>query len=139
MKYIKLFEDFSKLNENVQIDEKNEYVQLVAKGQNLEIKLVARGEDLKGFQKTHKQYGERCFYDYFESIDSNSDFKFLSDASQIGYMSDAPCIAYALNLDDYGDFTETDDTKVWYWDLYMTTDFVKELLTKKSVVFTLAD
>jgi hypothetical protein len=140
MKYIKLFEDFSKLNENVQIDEKNEYVQLVTKGQNLEIKLVAKGSDLKELQQAHKKQGERCFDDFFDTIQGNSELLYFSNLGDAGFgLTDAPGITDGYYMNDDGDYESHDDARVWFYNDYMINDFVKELLTKKSVVFTLAD
>jgi hypothetical protein len=146
MKYIKLFEDFSNLNENSkffinQISQSNYYFKLgmTANGQNLEIKLIAKGGKLKEFIEAHEEQGENCFSDFFEDIQSNSEIQFATNGSYFGLMTEAPCIAYALDRNDDDEFVENNETKIWYYEPYAVSDFVEELITKKSVVFTLAD
>lgn len=80
---------------------------------------------------------EYKFSDYFEDIQSNSDYMYYDDISDTGLgMSNSPSILDGYYYDDDDKLkTDYDDSMIWIYNDYMIKDFTKELVEDGFVIF----
>lgn len=78
---------------------------------------------------------ENKFYDYFEDIQGNSEYRYFSDASYLGMMTEAPIIINGFDFNDNGDYILLKDSIIWIYNDYAIKDFTKELVEYGYVIF----
>jgi hypothetical protein len=95
--------------------------------------------DVEEIEELLKKYGGDDLNALWELIENNryvgNGWDVIS-ASEVGALSEAPCIVYGLDINDAGIKIETDDTKIWYYNDYMITNPIEVLLENGSVKFT---
>jgi hypothetical protein len=132
--YIKSYNSF--LNENIfnniSIYQSFRYLnfELLENG-NLKIILNDDGKE----EVEDRGIDENNFYDYFDDIQGNSEFRYYNDVSDLGMMSEAPAIIYGFDFNDNGDYILTKDSIIWSYDNYTIKDFTKELVEYGYVIF----
>jgi len=132
--YIKSYNSF--LNENF-----FSYISIYQSFRYLDFEILENG-NLKiflndgGKEEAEDGISENNFYDYFDDIQGNSEFRYFNDASDLGMMSEAPAIIYGFNFNDDGDYILTKDSIIWVYDNYAIKDFTKELVEQGYVIFS---
>jgi len=85
---------------------------------------------------------EQNFYDLFEDVQGNSEYKYFDDIGEAGFgLTSAPGITDGYYFDDDGDLTSGDhtDAEVYWFPNYMVEDFTKTLIEEGKVFFVKAD
>lgn len=106
-------------------------LQLLENG-NLKISLTDDGIE----EAKENGIDEVKFYNFFEDIEGNSDYKYFDILSESGLgMSEAPCIVDGFYYDDDGGPSIYEDSVIYVYYDYVYKDFTKELLENKYVIF----
>lgn len=132
--YIKSYYSFlnEKILDYIDIYQSFRYLDFeILENGNLKITLNDEGKE----EVDDNGISENNFYDYFDDIQGNSEFRYYNDASDLGMMSEAPIITYGFNFNDYGDYILTKDSIIWIYDNYVIKDFTKELVDNGYVIF----
>lgn len=76
------------------------------------------------------------FYDFFEDIESNSEYKYFDNIGESGLgMSDAPCILDGYYYDDNAELIEYERSEIYVYYDYVYKDFTNELVKNGFVIF----
>jgi hypothetical protein len=127
---IKSFKNF--INESIKYSSK--LIELEELPNGLKISLTKEG------METALEDGltEDNFDEYFEEIQSNSEYIYHYDLGQSGFgLTEAPGITLGYGYDDNGEFTDegNDDSEVYYFNEYQIESFVDKLIDKGFVIF----
>ncbi len=113
------------------------YVRIEPMKNGLKVSLTEEGIE----EAKEKGSTEMGFWDLFEDIEVNSEWKYIYNIGEVGLgMSNAPAFIFGYNIDDLGVITDEgrDDSELYYYDNYMIKDFVEVMLEDGSVIFTKA-
>jgi len=137
---IKLEDDVneSKVNENFPPQEKegNFIVFSFTANGNLKITLTPEGIE----KAESESLSELNFDEYVEDITTNSDYDYVWNVGEIGLgLTDAPGILFAYDIADDGDYLETEDSELFYYEPYQLHDFGEMLKKNGYVVFDKAN
>lgn len=106
-------------------------LQLVENG-NLKISLNDEGTE----KAQEDGIDEVEFYEFFEDVEGNSDYKYFDNLGESGLgMSDAPCIVDGYYYGDDGETSLYEDSEIFMYYDYYKKDFTKELLENGYVIF----
>jgi hypothetical protein len=132
MKYIKKFESFY----DVEV-EHYRYIDLEHL-ENGNLKIILNDDGITESEDDY-DFNESNFFNYFEDIETNSEYMYFQDMSQVGVgMTEAPCITFGYYLGDDGKITDNDYSEyseIFYYTNYMIKDFTEELKENGFVIF----
>jgi len=108
--------------------------------ENGDLKIILNSEGLIEAKEANEdgKFNESEFYNFFEDIESNSEYMYFQDMSVVGIgMSEAPCVTNGYYYDDNGvtDDDYSDDSEIYYYQDSYIKDFTEELLENGFVVF----
>lgn len=101
--------------------------------ENGNLKIILNDEGKK--EVDDNGISENNFYDYFDDIQGNSEFRYYNNVSDLGMMSEAPAIIYGVNFNDNGDYILTKDSIIWIYNDYVIKDFTEDLVEQGYVIF----
>ena len=113
-------------------------------GNYLDLEILPNGlwihlnEDGKLKNEEDDDLTQQNFWDYFEDIEGNSDWKYIDDMGEAGFgLTQAPGIIQGYYIDDNSKLTDDEDenSKVYYYDNYMINDFTDKLKENGKVFF----
>jgi hypothetical protein len=144
MKNLKKFSEF--INEEFgEVDREHEFHGNIHHGRYLDLEKVQNGlwihlnDDGKQKNEEDQDLIEQNFWDYFESIEVNSEWKYINDLGEAGFgLTQAPGFTDGYYIDDNGKLTDKGnetDSNVYYYDNYMITDFTDKLKEEGKVFF----
>ena len=134
MGFVKTFENFRFGGES----ESGKYVKLDVKNNSLAISLTAQGivEVKDVMQDKNKRTEFDIFPELFEDIQVNTDYDYFPDLGEAGFgLTEAPGFIYGYGIGDTGEYTETEESEIYYYNNYMIEDFVKLLSEGNTVYF----
>lgn len=133
MKKLKRFDEF--ITESHLYDQKGEYVGVKIHPNSLELYLTAKGEEKIDTDDEMSLLEDNFMTEYFEDIQVNSDIIYHSDLGSSGFgLTEAPGFTIGYDINDHGEYVETSDSQLYYYNDYMIHSFV-DILKKEGRVF----
>lgn len=134
LKFLKLYENY---NESLYPahDQAGRYITITVKENGIVITLTPEGKtELEDIGIEENKFG-----DLIDDIQGNSSWRYIHDLGQGGFgLTEAQGFIYGYDLADDGEYLETEDSSLYYYNEYMLNDFVEILYKNGSVFFNKA-
>lgn len=101
------------------------------------LKLFLTEEGIEMVQDNENLDESDFVQNYFEDIQVNSDIEYISNLGEAGFgLTDAPGFIVGYDMDDNGEYIETPESKLYYYNEYAIHNFLEILREDEYVIFT---